>query len=61
SPARTPAGAVALSDLRRIARSIVTSTSVGNENRMRALYAADVISQEVATGEWIAKKKAKKS
>lgn len=51
SPARTPAGAVALSDLRRIARAIVTSTSVGNEKRMRSLYAGDVVSEEVATGE----------
>jgi ketosteroid isomerase-like protein len=40
-------GAPTLADLRRIARSIVTSTSVMDERRMLSLYADSIESQEV--------------
>jgi ketosteroid isomerase-like protein len=41
-----PKGAATVSDLRRIARAIVTSTSVHDEKRMQSLYADSVESQE---------------
>lgn len=41
-----PKGAPTLADLRRIARSIVTATSVGDEKRMLSLYADSVESEE---------------
>jgi ketosteroid isomerase-like protein len=43
----SPRGAPTLADLRRIARSIVTSTSVMDERRMLSLYADSIESQEV--------------
>lgn len=46
-PAPSPRGAPTLADLRRIARSIVTSTSVMDERRMLSLYADSIESQEV--------------
>lgn len=45
-----PRGAPTLADLRRIARSIVTSTSVMDEKRMMSLYADSIESEEVAGG-----------
>jgi ketosteroid isomerase-like protein len=45
-PASAPRGAPTLADLRRIARSIVTSTSVMDERRMVSLYADSIESQE---------------
>jgi len=45
-----PRGAPSLADLRRIARSIVTSTSVMDEKRMMALYADGIESEEVVGG-----------
>ena len=49
---RTPAprGAPTIADLRRIARSIVTSTSVMDERRMLSLYADSIESEEVSVG-----------
>src|SRR5262245_11873896 len=44
--AASPKGAATVSDLRRIARAIVTSTSVHDEKRMLSLYADSVESQE---------------
>lgn len=44
--APTPKGAPSLADLRRIARSIVTATSVADEKRMLTLYADSVESEE---------------
>ncbi len=41
-----PRGAPTTADLRRIARSIVTATSVRDERRMLSLYASEVESQE---------------
>ncbi|HEY8518247.1 MAG TPA: nuclear transport factor 2 family protein [Candidatus Binatia bacterium] len=41
-----PKGAPTLADLRRIARSIVTATSVADEKRMLSLYADSVESEE---------------
>lgn len=41
-----PKGAATVADLRRIARAIVTSTSVHDEKRMLTLYADSVESQE---------------
>src|SRR5262249_44695080 len=41
-----PKGAATVGDLRRIARAIVTSTSVHDEKRMLTLYADSVESQE---------------
>src|SRR5581483_8978431 len=41
-----PKGAATIADLRRIARAIVTSTSVHDEKRMLGLYADSVESQE---------------
>lgn len=41
-----PRGAATLADLRRVARAIVTSTSVGDERRMLSLYADSVESEE---------------
>jgi ketosteroid isomerase-like protein len=41
-----PKGAPTIADLRRIARSIVTSTSVNDEKRMLSLYADSVESEE---------------
>lgn len=46
--APAPRGAPTLADLRRIARSIVTSTSVMDEKRMMALYSDSIESEEVA-------------
>ncbi|MDG2305895.1 MAG: nuclear transport factor 2 family protein [Candidatus Binatia bacterium] len=43
-------GTPTLADLRRIARSIVTSTSVVDEKRMMALYSESIESEEVAGG-----------
>lgn len=43
-------GAPTIADLRRIARSIVTSTSVRDEKRMLAHYADNVESEEVHAG-----------
>lgn len=48
--AATPRGAPTLTDLRRIARSIVTSTSVMDEKRMMSLYSESVESEEVTAG-----------
>ena len=48
--AGAPKGAPTLADLRRIARSIVTATSVMDEKRMAALYAEGVESEEIAAG-----------
>ena len=47
-PRTTPSakGAATLAELRRVARAIVTSTSVHDEKRMLALYADSVESQE---------------
>ncbi len=45
-----PRGAPTLADLRRIARAIVTSTSVMDERRMMSLYGDDVESEEVTAG-----------
>ena len=44
--APSPKGAPSLADLRRIARSIVTATSVSDEKRMLSLYADSVESEE---------------
>jgi ketosteroid isomerase-like protein len=44
--APAPKGAPTLADLRRIARSIVTATSVSDEKRMLSLYADSVESEE---------------
>lgn len=44
--APAPKGAPSLADLRRIARSIVTATSVADEKRMQSLYADSVESEE---------------
>ena len=44
--APAPRGAPSLADLRRIARSIVTATSVADEKRMLSLYADSVESEE---------------
>ena len=44
--APAPKGAPTLADLRRIARSIVTATSVADEKRMLSLYADSVESEE---------------
>lgn len=44
--APSPKGAPSLADLRRIARSIVTATSVADEKRMLTLYADSVESEE---------------
>ena len=44
--APAPKGAPSLADLRRIARSIVTATSVADEKRMLTLYADSVESEE---------------
>lgn len=44
--APAPKGAPSLADLRRIARSIVTATSVADEKRMLSLYADSVESEE---------------
>jgi ketosteroid isomerase-like protein len=44
--APAPKGAPSLADLRRIARSIVTATSVADEKRMVSLYADSVESEE---------------
>lgn len=44
--APSPKGAPTLADLRRIARSIVTATSVSDEKRMLSLYADSVESEE---------------
>src|SRR5215831_20898095 len=41
-----PKGAPTIADLRRIARSIVTATSVNDEKRMISLYADAVESEE---------------
>ena len=41
-----PKGAPSIADLRRIARSIVTATSVNDEKRMLSLYADAVESEE---------------
>ena len=46
SAAPLPKGAPTLADLRRIARSIVTATSVADEKRMLSLYADSVESEE---------------
>jgi ketosteroid isomerase-like protein len=45
-PAPSTRGAPTLADLRRIARSIVTSTSVMDARRMLSLYADSIESQE---------------
>lgn len=45
-----PKGAPSLADLRRIARSVVTSTSVMDERRMMSLYADSIESEEVVAG-----------
>lgn len=44
--APAPKGAPSLADLRRIARSIVTATSVADEKRMLSLYADSIESEE---------------
>ena len=44
--APAPKGAPTLADLRRIARSIVTATSVSDDKRMLSLYADSVESEE---------------
>ena len=44
--APAPKGAPSLADLRRIARSIVTATSVADEKRMLTLYADAIESEE---------------
>lgn len=44
--APAPKGAPSLADLRRIARSIVTATSVADEKRMLTLYADSIESEE---------------
>jgi len=44
--APSPKGAPSLADLRRIARSIVTATSVSDEKRMLSLYADSFESEE---------------
>jgi ketosteroid isomerase-like protein len=44
--APSPKGAPSLADLRRIARSIVTATSVSDDKRMLSLYADSVESEE---------------
>ena len=41
-----PKGAPSLADLRRIARSIVTATSVADDKRMLSLYADSIESEE---------------
>ncbi|MBU6283513.1 nuclear transport factor 2 family protein [bacterium] len=46
--APSPKGAATASELRRIARAIVTSTSVHDEKRMLALYADSIESQEAS-------------
>lgn len=46
-PAASTRGTPTLADLRRIARSIVTSTSVMDARRMLSLYADSIESQEV--------------
>ncbi|MFM7735473.1 MAG: nuclear transport factor 2 family protein [Alphaproteobacteria bacterium] len=46
TPAKPPRGAATQSELRRVARAIVTSTSVHDEKRMLALYADSIESQE---------------
>ncbi|MEY4949710.1 MAG: SnoaL-like polyketide cyclase [Pseudomonadota bacterium] len=43
-----PKGAATLAELRRVARAIVTSTSVHDEKRMLALYADSIESQEAS-------------
>lgn len=45
-PRAVPRGAPTTADLRRIARSIVTSTCVWDEKRMLSLYAPEVEAQE---------------
>ena len=45
--APAPKGAPTIADLRRIARSIVTSTAVMDERRMLSLYADSIESEEV--------------
>lgn len=52
--APAPRGAPTLADLRRIARSIVTSTSVMDEKRMMALYSDGIESEEVTSGSRVA-------
>jgi ketosteroid isomerase-like protein len=44
--APAPKGAPSLADLRRIARSIVTATSVADDKRMLSLYADSIESEE---------------
>ena len=44
--AAAPKGAPSLADLRRIARSIVTATSVADDKRMLSLYADSIESEE---------------
>ena len=48
--APAPRGEPTLVDLRRVARSIVTSTSVMDEKRMMSLYADSIESEEVTGG-----------
>jgi len=52
--APAPRGAPTLADLRRIARSIVTSTSVMDEKRMMALYSDGIESEEMTAGSRVA-------